>query len=333
MKKEHIQRAASVICFLLLFACLFTWINDTLIIKRTDGITTAKGLYAQPRNTVDVLVLGSSHAGMNLDAAYMYTEYGIASYVMWGSVQPFWNSYFFLEEALKYQTPQVIVLEVYAATFGFEYSDDARQITNVCGLRFSKNKWEAIQASAPKENRKNLLLGLPLWHSRYTELDKTDFSYYCGSSAARIEKGTSFRYGTQVECQLVDVGRITECAPLHEKEETYLRKIIERCKQADIPLVLLKTTTVNRQAQQPYYNTVAQIAAEQEIPFLNYNLMDAEVGITADDIWEGEHMNTNGARKSSGYLASYLQSHYGLPDRRGDKRYRSWQEFAETAPD
>lgn len=84
---------------------------------------------------------------MNLDASVLWSEYGIASYCPWGSIQPFWNSYYSLIEALKTQNPKVVVLDVYAATMQFEYSDDARQATNTVGMRFSANKISAVQAS------------------------------------------------------------------------------------------------------------------------------------------------------------------------------------------
>lgn len=327
-KKVYTVRAVSILLFLALLLGTLWLIGNTLIMKKVDGITTIKGIYAQPENSVDVLVLGSSHAGINADAGLLWQEYGIASYMLWGSVQPFWNSYHFLVEALKCQSPKVVLLETYAANFSFEYSDEARQVTNVAGMRWSKNKWEAIKASSPEERWRDMALGFPLWHTRYGELTENDFSYYPWSERLLVNKGTEVRIG-HGSVTLESVAAITECAPIAAKQEVYLRKIIELCREREIPLLLYNSVTVPRAEEQPYYNEAARIAAEYGCPYLNLNNVDGEIGITSEDIWtDNSHLNTWGARKLSRYMGEYLKENYDIPDRRGDERYSSWQEFA-----
>lgn len=319
------KRTLKVVFVLLMTLSLLWLVNRVLQIKRTDGITTMQNLYAQKEDTVDVLIIGSSHSGMNLDAAKMWEDYGISSYVLWGSVQPFWNSYYFLEEALKTQSPDVVVLDVYAAYSGdFEYSDDARQVTNVQGMKFSLNKIKTILVSSPSERWVDMILGLPLWHSRYSEITEDDFQHFPWTKELINEKGTDYRYGIG-GYSIDDVSGISETAELNQKEEKWLRKIIELCQEENISLELIKTPTIDRAAQQPYYNTVAEIAEEYGVPFHNMNGMDALTGITEDDYWTDGHLNTSGARKTSVWLAEYLQENYSLIDHRGDADYESWE--------
>lgn len=61
--------------------------------------------------------MGSSHSFVNFNNGTLYEEYGIASYDLGGSLQPMWNSYYDLKEALKTQTPELIVLEGYGTTY------------------------------------------------------------------------------------------------------------------------------------------------------------------------------------------------------------------------
>lgn len=222
----------------------------------------------------------------------------------------------------------MIVLDVYAATRQEEYSDDARQATNILGMKFSKNKLEAIKVSAPQSRWKDLLLGLPLYHTRYSELTREDFQHFPWTKGLIHDKGSSFRYGSG-GYSLIDVSKITERAEIYEKEVRYLRKIIELCQNENLPLVLIKTPTVKRDVEQPYYNSVQDIADEYGVAFYNMNLMDAEIGFTETDYWtDGAHLNTEGARKVSDWLGRILKEEYHLEDQRlgGDSAYDSWNQ-------
>lgn len=322
-----------LLCKLFFLAVLFIFsvhfINIIFIPKRFDGITPMKSFYAQEEGTVDVLFLGSSHCGVNVDMGELWKSYGIPGFALWGSEQPSWNSYFNLQEALKTQSPKAVVFEVYMMTRQFEYQDETRQLVNTGGMKFSLNKWEAIKVSAPRERWLDLLLGYPLYHTRYNELTEEDFLYFPNNRNLVIDKGTTCRWGTG-EFELPDVSGITECAQIYEKEEQYLRKIIELCQEKDIPIVLYSVPDIWRDIEQPYYNSVELVAQEYGIEYLNFNLMDDAIGFTAKDIWtDGGHLNTAGARKITHAVAEYLKSFYDLEDHTGQELYSSWNRNAE----
>lgn len=325
MKKRVIALCLSVV----IFAITLYYLNGVFLMKRADGITNIQNYYAQEKDTVDVLILGSSHAGMNLDAAEFFSEYGISTYVLWGSAQPFWNTYYFLMEALKTQQPKVILLEVNGAMMEEPYSDESRQVTNTAGMHMNLNKVKAVMETAPKERWMDLLLGLPIYHSRYSELSEDDFRHFpWNRKQLVIEKGSMPQYGTG-EFELMDVSGITEKEKLTEKTEHYFRMILDTCQQKDIPVILFKTPTIMRDTVQPYMNTVRHIAEEYGMEFFNFNEMDEETGFTADGYLPDGHLNMRGARLISNWLGRYLVENYELEDHRMDERYESWQTFSE----
>lgn len=327
---EKRKRGCCTVCFLLIWFLGTGLINKTLELKRDDGVVTMQNYHRQPEESVDVLFLGSSRVGMNLDLETLWKYYGISSYACWGSVQPFWNSYYFLKDATDSSRPKVVVLEVSAATYSYEYSDDGRQYTNTYGLKTLLNKIQAVQVSAPQKRWGDLLLGYPIYHMRYSELVKADFVHYFWNNDAINYKGNSVRYGVG-DYNLEDVSEITEIERLYSKEEDYLRKSIEYCQNERIPILLIATPNPARSGEQPYFNAVQEIADEYKVPFINFNLLDAETGFTADDFWtDGHHLNTSGGRKISSYLGKYLMSKYMLLDHRGDENYKSWDVFADN---
>jgi len=309
MKKIYIKRFLSAVVLLCMIWQLYTLVNMTLVMKRTDGITTMQDYYVQPKGTIDVLVLGSSHAGMNIDQEVFWTNYGMSGYSLWGSIQPFWNTYYFLKEALKSQRPKVIILDMYAATRDFEYSDDARQVTNILGMKPSLNKLEAVMATAPRARWKDLWMGMPIYHSRYSELTKDDFMHYPWTKHLDSNKGSGYRYGTTADMPMT-VKKTDERQPMTTKEEKYFRKIVETCKTEKIPLLLVTTPTAVRNDSQPYYNYVDDLAKELGLTFFNFNLMDEVIDFKKEDFYSDNlHVNTNGGRKVSKYIADYICTH------------------------
>ena len=279
-----------------------------------------------------VLLLGNSHMGVHVDTATLWQEYGISAFALWGGVQPMWNSYHFLVEALKTQTPRAVVLEIGGLSYDWEYADEATQLKNVAGMKLSRNKWEAVQATAPRDRRAALMLGLPLYHQRYGEVTAEDFDYFPWSEGLVNYKGSFALYG-HGNFDLGDPAAITEVAEISQKSLNYFEKIISLCREKEIPLILVKTPTVDLKKYQPYCNAVDQIAAREGLAFYNFNQMVEETGITGEDFYFDTHLNLTGARKLSRSLAEILLDTVTLTDHRGDGAYASWDVNAENIND
>ncbi len=322
-------RCLKLIVFLLIVLFLWLTVRDTLVMKRDDGITSVKVYYEQPAGTVDVLFAGSSHASYNIAAEELWTRYGITFYQLWGSSQPMWNTYHFLVEAFKTQTPRVVMMDVYGALNSEEYSDEARQATNTLGLRISPNMMENIMVSAPKERWGELFLGLPIYHDRFSELSAEDFIYYPWSKDSLADKGGLPIYGTH-DNAVITTADTEKRLPLSEKQETYLRRIIDLCRDKGVSLVMMVTPTVDRADEQPYYNTIADICSAEGVPFVNMNQEDDILILPSDISLDDSHLNMNGARKTGAYIAEYLHEHYDLPDHRSDPAAKSWETYVQN---
>ena len=122
MKKSVIRIGS----FILILGIVLGYVNKVFKVKYSDGIYSVTKFYELEDDTVDVLILGSSHAFENFNTGILWDEYGIASYILAGSLQPMWNTYYYLKEALKTQTPELIVLEGYLTCWKYEYIDDSR---------------------------------------------------------------------------------------------------------------------------------------------------------------------------------------------------------------
>jgi hypothetical protein len=150
-----------------------------------DWPTTAtfRDFYKLKENTVDVLFMGSSHAVRAFSPQELYNSYGLTSYNLAGDEQSILLSYFWLEEALRTQTPQVVVLDT---GFLFNYLaekpmsvGEASYRKALDSMRFSPVKMRAIQAVCQADPSQSLLsyyLPFIRYHDGWQELTGKDFT-------------------------------------------------------------------------------------------------------------------------------------------------------------
>ena len=322
MKKTFIR----ITIFLLLLFLVLHYANSIFAFKYGDGIYSLKKFYDLEDNTVDVLVLGSSHAFEDVNTGILWEEHGIASFILAGSMQPTWNTYYYLEEALKTQTPKLIILEAFMTTYDSEYSDDSRIIKNTYGLKWSEDKIEAIKVSSPKDRWFEFLFSYAQYHTRYSSLSKEDFFKNQGTPLFENWKGFGSNMAT-AELDTPNVNAVTERKDMSEKTEMYYRKIIELTLKKDIPLLIVVSPYAGiTETEQSVYNTASDISAEYGIDFINYNLLIDEIEIDfSHDVADVGHLNYRGNQKYTHALGEYIVNNYNIPDRRNNKKYKTWE--------
>lgn len=294
--------------------------------KYTDGIYSMDAFHALEDNSLDVLVLGSSHAFEDINPAVLWEEQGIAAFDLCGSIQPVWNTYFFLKEALETQNPKVVILEGYCLSLDLDYIDEGRIVKNYYGLSMSLNKIQAGMESVPREQWKEYLPEWIRYHNRYQELERSDFLDYLGqTNYYKNWKGFGSNCG-YLESASVENFYTEETVPLHEKTEKYYRKILELGQEKGIQLLVVISpyAGISREAFAKY-NRAEEIAGEYGVPFINYNTMVEEIGLDyTQDIPDMEHLNHQGSTKFTSFLGNFLKENYELPDHRGEEAYISW---------
>lgn len=309
--------------FTILFCILMGYVNRVLVMKYEYRI---QKFYDLEDNTVDVLVLGSSHAYADINTGVLWREYGIASYVLAASSQPMWNTYFYLNEALKTQTPKLILLEGYRVVEEKEYLDDSFIIRNTYGLKWSRNKIDAIKVGVPEERWPEYFLEYTLYHNRYAELSEEDFFHDQGSKQYENWRGSSILMKT-TPMEAADIGGDIEDVELTEKTEKYYRATIELAQENGIPILIVINPYAGITSEdQAMFQTAEKIAGEYRVPFINYNDRRDLLSIDyATDFAEESHLNYRGGYKVSEALGEYIVSHYNIADRRGETAYDGWE--------
>lgn len=343
MKKRRLQagirpdrakwiRAAAFMC-LLAFALQLA--DSVLCVKSPHGVDQARYLYLQPAEKIDVLFLGSSHVHCNVNTQILWDEYGIASYLCTGAEQPLWNSYHYLVDALKSQTPKLVVLDMYSPSRYYEDYQMGWIDENLGGMRFSFNKYEAVMASADAD-RLEYLFGFLKYHSRYDKLKTADFENFIWNRAGQQRWKGYTQLENHAELTEPDLSDVTQVREMTQKSREYFDKIVALTREKGIPLALVSAPYLPEEEDQMVYNHIAQLSEEQDILFLNYNTTETyrEMGIDfSEDFADHTHLNAEGSRKYTLHLGGWLKENYEIPDRRRSEGYESWEEQIITRED
>ncbi len=327
---------ARALCFFVILAILATYAMYVLTPKYDYGICSIMNLYRQPKNSVDVLVVGTSLAYAGVNTNVLWQEYGIACYDLCGAELPFWTTYYLLREALKIQRPQLILLDAKAAVYTKEYSSHARTILSTFGILSPENRWGAIYACLKeKKDALNYILGLPAVHNRYTDVEAKDFI----APPDNGERGETWKGFIEVdEKSEEELFRPTLTwnnvkQNITGNGETYVRKILALAQQEGIPLRIIAFPNPDYANDHKYYNKLWEIAGEYGVPYTNYNHYEdksVRFGLRySSDFADWQHLNVKGGIKFSVKLGQDLLELYDLPDRRGDPAYASYDACAE----
>ena len=303
---------------------------NVLSVKSPHGIDQARAFYYQPRNSIDVLAVGSSHVHCGVNPAMLWNFYGIAAYDYSAAEQPLWETYHYLVEAYKYQKPKVVILDLFmAARVNSDYHYGWMR-ESFYGMRPSINKYEMLKVSADKEYYRYYMPDFYTYHTRYEDLNREDFANIFGSAKEKtIFKGFTPGFQRVDQSLPFDYWEELDNYELSAKSEEYLRKIIELTKENGSELMLVVIPYNMDERDNITYNQIAAIAEENEVQYVNYNdyLYDIGIDVTSD-FNDNSHLNYWGSVKFSDYLGRQLKECYDIPDRTDDPKYSSWEEYA-----
>ena len=133
--------------------------------------------YYQETTDHEVIFVGDCEVYENFSPIEMYRDYGITSYIRGSAQQLAWQSYYLLEDTLRYETPKVVVFNVLALKYN-EPQSEAYNRMSIDGMKWSKSKIGAIQSSmTEEENMLDYIFPILRYHSRWSELSAEDFQY------------------------------------------------------------------------------------------------------------------------------------------------------------
>lgn len=299
------KKRIALLLFLLLLAAFL--LGSSAILRPKEhhlGGIDWPSFRKEPRDSIDVLFMGSSFCFTNVIPAKIYQDTGYTAYIMGASEMPIALGWHYLNEGLKRQSPDIAVMEVgYLGAGNYTAYPEVK-----VGYMpyFSINRFAAVFDCAAPEYRKGLLFPLYSYHSKWTTITANDIRTSFQAAQPSILAGCGLS-GT-VAPQVRQAG-----APLDASSAAfginrgYLARIAALCEKRDITLVLFTAPNCV-----PYDEAGSEaireiVCVSDSVRYIDGNAHFADIGLDpATDYADEYHMNYSGATKFSAFLARYL---------------------------
>ena len=342
MKKNLLRVLAALLVFCVIFALLQALLMPKYMENREGALI---GEYYDHAGDNDVVFIGDCEVYENFSPITLWEEYGITSYIRGSSQQLIWQSYYLMEETLKYEKPDVIVFNVLSMKYDTPEStkeQDQREAYNrmaLDGMRWSSSKWNSILASLSKEEKENNLSDtmasyiFPLlrYHDRWSQLTEEDFRYWFKKDQVS-DQGYLMQTGVKpFETEYAE--RPLANYAFGENSYKYLDMMVELCKENDVELVLVKAPSMYPIWWDKWEEQMEEYAEKHDLLYINMLEHVEDIGIdwSQDTYDAGLHLNVYGAEKASRWFGKILTEECGVKDRREDTTVSAkWAEICET---
>lgn len=307
------------LCFLLVFALLFTWLDNMFYSNDTGWEATDD--WGQQ---FDIVFMGNSHVYCNINPVIINDALGLNTIVLASSSQPSEVTYYNLKTLLKKTTPKALVIEANI----LNSSVDHLYKTNREGLIY--NSITGIRNPVDRAIMVGRLIPLEHWLEAYSSLFRpletwTRFSKWDLSYTPRTILGYETKSETlKTSVDLLNIQHRYQAAEgtRQNAETTYdlswMEKILRLAQEKVIPVYIIKSPISSFSAANS--NMMYDVAALSKNyttvhAVHDYNLNLTDIGLTQTDFYDGGHLNSFGAVKFTEYLAGDIGRELGInPD-------------------
>jgi len=282
--------------------------------------------YSQEKN-IDLAFIGSSHAYRSFDPDIFDKKLNVNSFNLGSSSQNPIDSYFVVQELLKYHEPETIVLEVYwkvlsgenynfkSAARIYDYLKPSFNKANMLLNTFKTDQYgEAIfntvryhkyatKFNLINKNVKNIFTKVPI--------EKSGIEYY---------KSKGFVYNNKVVSldTLKNNNEFEEykIPNWNKKRITYLKKIIELIKDEEISLLLVTAPIPPKSFEYiSDYNFINKkidnITQGYNVNYIDYNIINKKEQIFSNNHFkDDDHLNYSGVRIMNNHLSEKIKYDY-----------------------
>ena len=319
--KKSVKTSIKIISYSVILILGLYLLQELVKPKYMSGILEGAMIaeYYEEEMDHDVVFIGDCELYENFSPITLWENYGINSYIRGSAQQLIWQSYYLMEETLRYEKPKAIVFNILSMKYNEPQSEAYNRMT-LDGMRLSSSKLNSIRASMmEEESMVDYLFPLLRYHARITELEQEDFNYLF-----HRDKVTHNGYYMRVDVR--PAGEVPEGKPLGDYNfgataYEYLDKMVALCEENGVELILVKAPSLYPYWYDEWEVQMEDYAKEHGLKYYNFLEVTEEIGLdfSQDTYDAGLHLNLSGAEKMSDYFGKILRDDCGIESRRGEE--------------
>ena len=337
--KQNIKFIFKITIFIILLIPMITFIGKKYSNASTENIINGynkkrfEDFYKLPKNSLDIVFLGSSHSYCTFDPEIFDKKLNINSFQMGMPLQHPDSTYYTLKEVLNYQKPKLVVMEVYWDLLQNNFElNQVKTLFQV--LNNEKLKKEYINKDFPLLEKikynVNILKYQPDYFAykgnEYNKKIKNKFHLKekVKEKQEGIEKYKSKGYVYSDFKMLPDEYNKTnqfknldgKTFNFSEKQKEFLLKIIELCKKNNIELIFVTAPIANISMDyiknyELIYNKILDFSNENNIFYIDYNMINKNEKILINNNFRDDaHLNHSGAEIVSNHFLNILNDKF-----------------------
>lgn len=314
------------IVFLALLGLLLAAIGPLI---RVRTVTTMRwdDFYAMAEEeNIDILILGSSQSFRGIDPRILEDSLGMSAYNLSQSAQVITQTRYALEEALRFTTPKIVVLEAYFLN-QTELIEDRWYFAyeEVAAMRTGLPKYKYIFRLFTPMTYLDALFPALREHDNWSDEETLEANAVYRETGFSPEKD-NLHLGYVEDASVLGEENLLQYAELayHEQDFTMtpaadrqIDAIHRMLEERGIRLILVKTAMPaahTEKTNEADRHAMAQSVADRlGIPFIDYNTLYHDLGFDNTCFRDefsltNHHLNTTGARITTLYLAEAINA-------------------------
>ena len=316
--------AFKIFVFTIVFAVVLKCVVDPIFNKNNSFKNSIEQLNELDKDSLDILILGSSHARNSYNTEIIDKALHINSFSLASDGQKIAVTNNLLENVLKRIKPKLLILDVFPGSLDYPELDKQKsyQLQVFDNSKWTTKKFRLMTSMYSFNELPSALSPTIRNHENWNIANWTFAEQRLDSSLAIFNKGFAGYYSIIKDKERLSLLDYEQKKDRYLKFDDYkedlsklnnklleLRKTIEISKNNNVELLLVSSPYFDAfygRGASDFHFLVKLMCNEYGIKFLDFNTKFDELGLTLDDFRDRSHLNLSGADKVTGRLAKFL---------------------------
>ncbi|MEG0361624.1 MAG: hypothetical protein RR602_08315 [Longicatena sp.] len=338
IKKKFRVEILVIVCTLLI-----SYVGSAFVLNRTlaPEDVRIRNFFMEDKNSLDVVVIGSSAVYTSYSAPLAWHEFGVTSYALASAGAPMGIAKSMIIESENRQKPKAIVVDLNGIMYNdfFENKEGSLRLW-IDNMPYSKNKMDTIREVVPKKDQDTYKFPILKYHDNWKEIEQA-LPMALQEIETRIRKdnlaisgyaGVSSFAKRENIIENIDFSQTTK---LHKDSGKHLQELLAYLQKKDTKNVVFmippRYYDEKMLDDRKILNTASQMV--QKAGFQVYDLDQELHTMKLDphyDYYNQDHVNIHGQRKVTKYLMERLQKDFQIQGNHSDHVKKKWDKEYQT---